>query len=171
MTNAVSSRPSPGARPGRLLKSIAYMAALLAGAVVGATLILIAFDGHPVGLLTVPAGATVPVILWSVWKLRCWLDPILTRRHLLHLVREVSVSGITRTDLTGEIVTIYRKLTAADPGRYRPALAEYLTLHGTRLSVLGRGEEALTAEQEAVTIYRDLAAAVPAATARPSPHP
>jgi hypothetical protein len=36
---------------------------------VGATLVLIALDGHPVGLLTVPAGATVPVVLWLGWKL------------------------------------------------------------------------------------------------------
>jgi RNA polymerase sigma factor (sigma-70 family) len=69
LSTATPSRSSADARPGRVLRGIAYIAGLLAGAVVSATLILVALDGHPVGLLTVPAGALVPVIVWSVWEL------------------------------------------------------------------------------------------------------
>ena len=61
-----------------------------------------------------------------------------------------------------EAVAICRELAAADPGRYRPDLADSLTRLGLRFLELGRPDQALTAEQEAVTIRRELAAAHPA---------
>ena len=67
-TAAPPGGPATGVR-WRLLRAIIYGLALLAGAVVAATLILVALDGHPAGLLTIPAAAAVPAVLWCVWRL------------------------------------------------------------------------------------------------------
>ena len=72
-----------------------------------------------------------------------------------------------------EAVAIYRELVRAEaapdqlaeasPAAYLPDLAASLSNLGTRLAEAGRREEALAAEEEAVTIYRQLAEASPAA--------
>ena len=62
-----------------------------------------------------------------------------------------------------EAVTIYRRLAAANPAAYEPALAMSLNNLSVRLGEAGRRGEGLTAIEEAVTIYRRLAAANPAA--------
>jgi hypothetical protein len=51
-------------RPRRLLAILAFAPGILAGAAVLATLVLLAVDGHPEGLLAAGFGATVPVMLW-----------------------------------------------------------------------------------------------------------
>jgi tetratricopeptide (TPR) repeat protein len=54
-----------------------------------------------------------------------------------------------------------QRLTADDPARHRPDLAGSLNDHSNRLAALGRYEDALAASTDAVTIYRELAAAHP----------
>lgn len=102
MSAATSSRSPAGTGRGRLLvRGTVYAVALLAGAVVGATLILIALDGHPVGLLTIPAGAAVPVILWSMWKLQHSTHGLLQRRRYLLSALQHLPAGTTIVDETG----------------------------------------------------------------------
>ena len=68
-------------------------------------------------------------------------------------------------------MAISRELAAAIPDRYRPDLARSLNSLGVQLSELGRPADALPPAQEAVVIYRELAAAIPTATAPTSPDP
>lgn len=103
MSVPASSRSSAGPEHGRLLfRGTVYAVALLAVAAVGVTLILVALDGHPVGLLTVPAGAVVPVILWSALKLRRSTHDLLQRRrYLLRLLQELPAGAIVYESGTG----------------------------------------------------------------------
>ena len=56
-------------RPGRLLVALACVLGILAASLVLATLVLLAVDGHPGGLLVAVASAAVPVVLWGAWRL------------------------------------------------------------------------------------------------------
>jgi tetratricopeptide (TPR) repeat protein len=70
-----------------------------------------------------------------------------------------------------EAVALYRELVprlyrgelrnAADPDGYRPGLADVLYNLGITFSALGRHDEALAVEREAVALYRELAAVNP----------
>ncbi|MET7400418.1 tetratricopeptide repeat protein [Dactylosporangium sp. NPDC005572] len=62
-----------------------------------------------------------------------------------------------------EAVTIYRRLTEADPAAHLPDLAGSLRTLGVCLSRLGLRDEALGPTEEAVAIYRRLTEADPAA--------
>jgi len=62
-----------------------------------------------------------------------------------------------------EAVSVYRRLAAADPAAYEPALAMSLNNLSLRLADAGRRDEGLTAIEEAVGVRRRLAAANPAA--------
>ena len=64
---------------------------------------------------------------------------------------------------TAEAAEIRRRLAAARPAAFEPALARALSNLSVLLSGLGRREEALAATAEAAEIYRRLAAARPAA--------
>jgi tetratricopeptide (TPR) repeat protein len=70
-------------------------------------------------------------------------------------------SGQAPDPATEEAVGRYRELARADPGRYRPDLAQSLTGLAVRLSALGRLDEALQVTEEAVAVYRELAGADP----------
>lgn len=59
---------------------------------------------------------------------------------------------------TEEAVGIYRDLAAADPGRYRPRLANSLANLGIGLWDLGMPADALPVTEEAISLYRELAA-------------
>jgi hypothetical protein len=50
-------------RPRRLLAILTITPGILAASVILATLVLLAVDGHPEGVLTAAVGATVPVML------------------------------------------------------------------------------------------------------------
>ena len=65
--------------------------------------------------------------------------------------------------LTDRLATHHRRLAAANPAAYEPALATSLNNLSVRLGEAGRRDEGLTAIEEAVTVYRRLAAANPAA--------
>ena len=64
---------------------------------------------------------------------------------------------------TAEAAEIRRRLAAARPAAFEPALARALSNLSVLLSQVGRREEALAAAEEAAEIYRRLAAARPAA--------
>lgn len=70
-------------RPRRLLAILAIAPGILAAAIVLATLILLAVDGHPEGLLAAAVGATVPVMLRGA-------------RHLLELARSARAARPSR---------------------------------------------------------------------------
>jgi hypothetical protein len=55
--------------PRRLFVVLICVPGFLATSLVLATLVLLAVDGHVEGLLTVGAGALVPVVLWSARRL------------------------------------------------------------------------------------------------------
>ena len=55
-------------------------------------------------------------------------------------------------------MTIRQGLATRNPEHFRPALANSLAHLGQRLSELGRHAEALTCQQDAVAIYRELTA-------------
>jgi len=57
-------------RPGRLLLLLACVLGFLAVAVVFVTVVLVAADGHPEGLLAACVGAAVPPALLGGWRLR-----------------------------------------------------------------------------------------------------
>jgi tetratricopeptide (TPR) repeat protein len=57
---------------------------------------------------------------------------------------------------TQQAVSIYRELSAVNPGRYRPDLAGSLSNLGVWLSRDGLSDEALLTAQEAVGLYREL---------------
>ncbi|MEU0213294.1 tetratricopeptide repeat protein, partial [Streptomyces canus] len=67
----------------------------------------------------------------------------------------------TAAHLAQRLADQHRALTAADLDAYRPDLALSLNNLANRLGELGRREDALTAIEEAVTIYRKLAVARP----------
>ncbi len=48
---------------------LACVPGILAASLVLATLVLLAVDGHPEGLLAAVAGAAVPAVLWGAWRL------------------------------------------------------------------------------------------------------
>jgi tetratricopeptide (TPR) repeat protein len=60
-----------------------------------------------------------------------------------------------------DTVTYQRIQAHHDPDRYLPDLADSLSSLGASLQELGRYGEALTAVEEAVTVYRDLVERVP----------
>jgi tetratricopeptide (TPR) repeat protein len=70
-------------------------------------------------------------------------------------------NGQAPDSATVEAVGMYRELAEADPGRYRPDLAQSLASLAVRLSALGRLAEAVQVTEEAVAIYRELAGADP----------
>lgn len=53
----------------RLVLLLVCMPGVLAAVLVLTTLVLLAVDGHPEGLLAAVAGAAVPVVLWEGWRL------------------------------------------------------------------------------------------------------
>jgi hypothetical protein len=115
--------PRPSADPGLarlLLKILVYTVALLAAAVLGATLILIALDGHPAGLLTVPAGAMIPVILWIGWKLITGPGLLRKRRYPTYLQRKLAVAsraGDIPTATAGLIISLLPEASPRRPTR------------------------------------------------------
>ena len=58
--------PSRSRRIGAIL---ACALGIAAASFVLATLVLLAVDGHPEGLLAAAAGGAVPVVLWRAWRL------------------------------------------------------------------------------------------------------
>jgi hypothetical protein len=70
-------------RPRRLLAMLAIALGVLAAALILATLVLVAVDGHPEGLLAAAVCATVPAMLWGT-------------RRLLELVRSARASRPSR---------------------------------------------------------------------------
>jgi len=56
-------------RPRSRLALLACVPGIIAGVLVFATLVLLAVDGHPEGLLAAAAGAVVPVVLCGAWRL------------------------------------------------------------------------------------------------------
>jgi hypothetical protein len=64
-----ASRRDTTRPPGRLLRVVVYSAGALVAAALIATLIVVAINGNFWGLLTVPAGMVVGVILWYVGEL------------------------------------------------------------------------------------------------------
>ena len=137
LSAATSSRSSAGAGRARLvLTGIVYTVAILAGAAVVATLILVALSGHPVGLLTVPAGAVIPVILWSVWKLPRLTHDLLQKRYLALLQELPAGSIVDERGTAGVVLTI--TLPGADD-----------TLSSTSLQIL---RELLTNYPEAASL-------------------
>jgi hypothetical protein len=56
-------------RPRGLLALLACTLGILAALLVLATLVLLAVNGYPWGLLAAAAGAAIPVALWGAWRL------------------------------------------------------------------------------------------------------
>ncbi len=88
-------------RPRRLLATLAIAPGILAAAVVLATLILLAVDGHPQGVLAAAVGATVPVMLRGA-------------RHLLELARLARSARAARPSRSARL-TIELEPTSARP--------------------------------------------------------
>lgn len=87
-------------RPRRVLAVLACAPGILAAAFVLATLVLLALDGHPEGLLAAAAGAVIPVVLWGAWRLTQFVP---------------SIRSITGSRLAGDDVTA--PMTGQQPER------------------------------------------------------
>jgi hypothetical protein len=88
-------------RPRRLLAILAIALGILAASLVLATLVLLAVDGHPEGVLVAAVGATVPVMLRGV-------------RHLLELARSARSARAARPSRSARL-TIELEPTSARP--------------------------------------------------------
>jgi hypothetical protein len=86
---------------------LACVPGILAASLVLATLVLLAVDGHPEGVLAAVAGAAVPVVLWGAWRLiqlahirvRSAKDSLLSRKDIrIHVIGSgaVAVGGNAR---------------------------------------------------------------------------
>ena len=80
--------------------------------------------------------------------------------NLLPMRPDLVLSPLALT-LTTQLVAHLRRLAAADPAMYEPALAMALNILSVRLGEVGRRAEGLSAIEEAVSVRRRLAAAHP----------
>jgi hypothetical protein len=119
---ALSSPTLSGQR--RPLAIAVYGLGAIAALPVVATLVLLAIDGHPEGLLCIAAGAAVPFLLWGPWRLtqraRVRLRPSEAAR-----IRNTGEPVPTEEQATAnaEVVVFQEPLPASDPRH--PGAREY----------------------------------------------
>lgn len=101
-----------------------YALGIIAALPVLATVVLLAIDGHPEGLLCIVAGAAVPLLLWGPFRL---VQRARLRHWLLQADADVDTGRPVPTDeqatAQAEVMVSTERLATSDPRH--PGVREY----------------------------------------------